>query len=96
MNSLLPLVYLRTNISQQTNPEKNTKKEGRKEERASKHTSTVTKIISLETGNAFSKISNNQLPKQPCSEKDFEKQNVITYWILMHVLLCSINHSLRK
>lgn len=76
--------------------EKRKKEQRKKKEQASKYTSTVTKIISLEIGNAFSKTGNSQLPKQPCSEKDFEKENVIIYWILMHALLCGMTHSLRK
>lgn len=81
-----------------TNQHWKEKKKSKKEDKlkTSKCTFTVTKITDLEIGKAFSKIRNNQLPKQPCSEKDFEKQSVIIYWILMYVLLCGINHSLRK
>lgn len=81
-------------VVQQTNTEKREKK--KKKEKTSKGTYTVAKIISLEIGNAFSEIGNNQLPKQPCSEKDFEEQNEIIYWILMHALMCGIDDSLRK
>lgn len=64
MKSLLPPINLWSNVSQQTNTEKRKIKKRKKEQRKkkqqpSKCTSTVTKIISLEIGNAFSKIGNS-------------------------------------
>lgn len=37
------------------------------------------------------KTGNNQLAKQPCSEKSSKKQNVIIYWMLKYALLDGIN-----